>query len=411
MFSAFKKRGAFLALLFSFALVAAACAEDEPAATSTAAPATTTAAPTTAAPTTAAPTTAAPTTLPPPTPGREISACQVSDTGGIDDASFNASAWAGAQRAEAELEGVSIAFLESSAATDYVPNIDAFIAEGCDVILTIGFLLADATAETAATNPNQLFAIVDQSPGPFPPWADADGNMLSDFANLRGLTFQTDEAAFLAGYMAAGASETGVVGTFGGLPIPPVTIFMDGFVRGVDYYNTVKDASVVALGYDVETGEGQFTNNFDSLDDGRSFAETLVNNGADIVLPVAGPVGLGSAALCQDTGACLIVGVDADWNATAPEFSDVILTSILKNIDISIYNTINNVLVLEALGNPFNGTLANGGVGLAPLQDNADRVSAELAQEVADLADAIAATTPAAGETALSAFLAAMAAG
>jgi basic membrane protein A len=175
------------------------------------------------------------------------------------------------------------------------------------------------------------------------------------------------------------------VGTFGGLPIPPVTIFMDGFVRGVDYYNVVKGTSVVALGYDVESGEGQFTNNFDSLDDGRSFAETLVNNGADIVLPVAGPVGLGSAALCQDTGACLIVGVDADWNATASEFSDVILTSILKNIDIAIFNTINNVLVLEALGNPFNGTLANGGVGLAALQDNADRVSAELAQEVADL--------------------------
>jgi basic membrane protein A len=342
--------------------------------------------------------------LPPPTPGREVSACQVSDTGGIDDASFNASAWAGAQRAEAELEGVSIAFLESGDAADYRPNIDAFIAEGCDVVLTIGFLLANDTAAAAADNPDQFFAIVDGAPGPFAPWADDEGNMLSDYANVRGLIFQVDEAAFLAGYMAAGVSETGVVGTFGGLPIPPVTIFMDGFVRGVDHYNTVHDASVVALGYDVESGEGQFTNNFDSLDDGRSFAETLVNNGADIVLPVAGPVGLGSAALCQDTGACLIVGVDADWNNTASEFSDVVLTSILKNIDVSIFNTINNVLVLESLGNLFNGTLANGGVGLAPLQDNADRVSAELAQEVADLGDAIVAAEG------LAAFLAALAA-
>ena len=107
------------------------------------------------------------------------------------------------------------------------------------------------------------------------------------------------------------------------------------------------------------------------------------------MLPVAGPVGLGSAALCQDTGSCLIVGVDADWNATAAEFSGVILTSILKNIDVSVYNTINNVLVLGDVGNLFNGTLANGGVGLAPLQDNADRVSAELAGEITALNDAI----------------------
>ncbi|MCP3973068.1 MAG: BMP family ABC transporter substrate-binding protein [bacterium] len=327
--------------------------------------------------------------MPPPPEGNTVLACQVSDTGGIDDASFNASAWAGAQQAAAELEGVSVEFLESTDATDYRANIDAFIAKGCDVIITVGFLLADDTAAAAVDNPNQLFAIVDQSPGPFPPWADADGALLSDFANLRGLTFQTDEAAFLAGYMAAGASTTGVVGTFGGLPIPPVTIFMDGFVKGVAHYNSVKGTSVTALGYDSDSGEGLFTNNFDSLEDGRSFAETLVNNGADIVLPVAGPVGLGSAALCLDTGSCVIVGVDADWNNTAAEFSSVILTSILKNIDVSVYNTINNVLVLGSTGNLFNGTLANGGVGLAALQDNADRVSAELSGEVAALNDAI----------------------
>lgn len=388
MISAFRKRGAFIALFFAFALVVAACAEDEPAATTTTAGATTT---TAAVTTTAPPATTQPpaTTLPPPPEGKTVSVCEVTDFGGIDDASFNASAWAGAQRAVAELDTVTADFLESADATDYRPNIDAFIGQGCDLIITVGFNLANDTAAAAVENPNQRFAIVDQSPGPFAPWADDDGNLLSDYANLRGLEFQTDEAAFLAGYMAAGVSTTGVVGTFGGLPIPPVTIFMDGFVKGVAHYNSVNGTSVTALGYDTETGEGLFTNNFDSLDDGRSFAETLVNNGADIVLPVAGPVGLGSAALCQDTGSCLIVGVDADWNNTAADFSDVILTSILKNIDVAVFNTINNVLVLDAVGNLFNGTLANGGVGLAPLQDNADRVSAELAGEVTVLNDAI----------------------
>jgi basic membrane protein A len=329
------------------------------------------------------------TTLPPAPEGKTVLACQVSDVGGIDDKSFNASAWAGAQQAVSELEGVTAEFLESNDAADFRPNIDAFISQGCDIIITVGFLLAADTAAAAVDNPDQKFAIVDQAPGPFEPWADAEGNLLSDYQNLRGLVFQTDEAAFLAGYMAAGATETGAVGTFGGLPIPPVTIFMDGFVRGVDYYNAVNGTSVTALGYDVETQEGLFTNNFESLDDGRTFAQTLLDNGADIVLPVAGPVGLGSAALCQETGACLILGVDADWNLTAPEFSDVILTSILKNINVAVFNTINNVLVLDAVGNLFNGTLANEGVGLAGLQDNADRVSAELAQEVSDLEAAI----------------------
>ena len=392
MISVFRKRGALLALLFAFALVVAACAEDDTATTTTAPPGTDAPTTTAAATTTEAPTTTvADTTLPPPPPGKEVLACQVSDTGGIDDASFNASAWAGAQQAEAELEGVSIAFLESADATEYRVNIDAFIEQGCDVILTIGFLLADDTAAAAVDNPNQLFAIVDQAPGPFPPWADADGNLLSDYANLRGLVFQTDEAAFLAGYMAAGVSETGAVGTFGGINIPPVTIFMDGFVKGVEHYNSVNGTSVAALGWDVEAQDGLFTGNFDSLDDGRSFAETLVNNGADVVLPVAGPVGLGSAAYCQDTGTCLIVGVDADWNNTASQYSDVILTSVLKNIDVAVFNTINNVLVLDSVGNLFNGTLANGGVGLAALQANADKVSADLQAEVDAIAAGIAA--------------------
>ncbi len=327
------------------------------------------------------------TTLPPPPEGKEVLACQVSDTGGIDDKSFNETAWAGAQRAEAELEGVSIEFLESQAATDFRPNIDSFIAQGCDVIITVGFLLAADTADAAVDNPDQKFAIIDQAPGPFEPWADADGNPRSDYFNVRGITFQTDEAAFLAGYLAAATTETGVVGTFGGINIPPVTIFMDGFVRGVEHWNDVNGGNVVVLGWDPDAQEGLFTGNFESLEDGRGFGQNLLDEGADILLPVAGPVGLGTAALCQETEACLMIGVDADQFFSAPEFADVWLTSIQKNMDVAVFNTIQNVLTIDALGNPYVGTLENGGVGLAPEHDvpYPDGLADELQQLLADI--------------------------
>jgi len=403
-----RRRSAIFALVIAFALLAAACGDSEETTTTTTEPpattttqgetTTTTEAPTTS---TAPTTTTTTTTLPPPPPGKEVLACQVSDTGGIDDRSFNETAWRGAQLAEEQLEGVTAQFLESQAASDYRPNIDSFISQGCDVVITVGFLLANDTADAAVDNPDQLFAIIDQSPrvapdtvAPFEPWSDASGSPRADFRNLRGITFQTDEAAFLAGYLAAGMSESGIVGTFGGINIPPVTIFMNGFYWGVQHYNTVKGTDVTVLGWDPAAPEsGLFTNDFESLENGRAFAQNLVDEGADIILPVAGPVGLGSAALCQETGACLMIGVDADQFLSAPDFAAVWLTSIKKNMDVAVFNTINNVLVLDSVGNDFIGTLANGGVGLAPYHDFESAVPAELVAEVEQLqADIIAGT-------------------
>jgi basic membrane protein A len=403
MFAKLRKRGALFALVFAFALVAAACGDDDTADTTTAAPTTTTteaATTTTAGPTT---TQAPTTTLPPPEPGREILACQVSDTGGIDDKSFNETAWNGALAAQDQLEGVTVEFLESQAATDFRPNIDSFINKGCDVIITVGFLLEADTAAAARDNPDQRFAIIDAAPNAFS-WADVDGNFdPAWYVNVRPITFATDEAAFLAGYMAAGLSTTGIVGTFGGLNIPTVTIFMDGFLKGVNHHNSVKGTSVAVLGWD--GAEGLFTNNFESLDDGRTFAQNLVDEGADIILPVAGPVGLGSAALCQETGACVMIGVDADQTLTAPEYTSVWATSVMKLMDVAVFNTINNVLVLGDVGNAFVGTLANQGVGLAPFHDFESTVPAELSSEMDAIRDAIVA----AGS--LQAFIDAQAAG
>ena len=318
--------------------------------------------------------------------------CQVTDFGGIDDQSFNQTAWAGFEQAADQLD-VEIAYLESDDATDYAPNIQSFIDGGCDLIVTVGFNLAADTAASACANPEQLYAILDEAPAFYPgsAWADADGNPLCEFTNVRGVTFQTDEAAFLAGYLSAGITETGIVATFGGIAYPTVTIFMNGFAQGVDYYNQAKGTAVQVLGWDPAAQEGIFVGNFESQDDGRAQGESLSDEGADIILPVAGPVGLGTAAAALERG-FLVVGVDADQYLTAPEYGAAWLTSILKNMDVAVLDTVTNVVENGAVGDAFVGTLANGGLGLAPYHDNEDMVPPELTAEIEQLkADIIAA--------------------
>jgi basic membrane protein A len=202
--------------------------------------------------------------------------------------------------------------------------------------------------------------------------------------NVLGQVYATDQAAFLAGYLAAGMSQSGIVGTFGGINIPPVTIFMDGFHRGVAYYNTRKGASVTVLGWDPETREGLFTNNFESLDDGRAFAQNLYEEGADIVMPVAGPVGLGSAALANELGVedLKIIGVDADQYLKDPDKKQVYLTSVLKRMDATVLQAIEMAQDGTFEGGVIAGTLENGGVALAPFHDMESAVPDELKQEL-----------------------------
>jgi basic membrane protein A len=305
-----------------------------------------------------------------PAPAAAFSACQVTDTGGVDDKSFNQTAWKGVQDAQKEL-GIDAKLLESKAETDYEPNINSFVGQNCDIIITVGFLLGDATKKAAEANPNQKFSIVDYAYDPVLP-------------NVLGQVYATDEAAFLAGYLAAGVSKSGVVGTFGGINIPPVTIFMDGFVHGVNYYNKQKGKSVKVLGWDAVKKEGLFTNNFSSLDDGRAFAKNLFDEGADIVLPVAGPVGLGSAALATELGPdkLKIIGVDVDQTQTDPEHKGVYLTSVMKNMDSTSLAAIKSVQDGSFKGGVIVGTLASGGVGIADYHDLDSAVPADLAAEI-----------------------------
>ncbi|CAN5466693.1 BMP family ABC transporter substrate-binding protein [soil metagenome] len=300
----------------------------------------------------------------------------MSDTGGIDDKGFNENAYAGMQAAEEELGIGEIKFLESTSDADYERNIQTFIDEDCDIIVTVGFLLGDATKAAAEANPDQPFAIVDFTYDPAIP-------------NVAGIIFQIDQATMLGGYLAAGMSETGTVATFGGINIPPVTSFMDGFAAGINYYNQEKGTDVQLLGWDPAAQEGSFVGNFSDTAAGQQLAEGFIQEGADVIMAVAGPVGLGAAAAVQDADEVMFIGVDVDQAISAPEFEDVMLSSILKRIDNGVEGAIGSVLDGTFEGGVQVNTLENEGVGLAPYHEFEDDVPEELTAEIDALREAI----------------------
>ena len=181
-------------------------------------------------------------------------------------------------------------------------------------------------------------------------------------------------------------TKTGKVATFGGIKIPPVTRFMVGFENGVKYYNKKHGTNVQVLGWKTDLnkegfGDGVFVGNFESTDDGRRVAESFMDEGADIILPVAGPVGLGTAAAVKERGA-MMIGVDTDWYISAPEYKDVYLTSVLKNMDVAVFEAVKSVVEGKFKGGVYVGTLANNGVGIAPFHNFEDKVPADLKAEL-----------------------------
>lgn len=293
--------------------------------------------------------------------------CIVSDAGGWDDKSFNEAAFDGIETAAAEL-GVEFIAVESADENAYAPNVQNLVDQGCDLIVTVGFLLAEATANGAAANPDINFAIIDE-------FVEGD--------NVKPIQFNTVEAAFLAGYVAASYSETGVVGTFGGIPIPPVTIFMDGFVQGVDYYNSEKGTSVQALGWDLEGQTGAFTGGFAPGTEALTTAQGLIDQNADVLLPVGGPIYFSAAEAIRDSGRSIaLMGVDKDIFVSDPDIADLVLTSVLKNIANAVFDVVTEAATGGFDATPYVGTLENEGVGVAEFHDFAGSVDGELAGEI-----------------------------
>jgi len=314
----------------------------------------------------------------------KIKVGEVTDMGGVNDKSFNALGWKGVTDAISQL-GVDGKYLESTQQSDYAKNIQQMLSEKEDLIVTVGYLLGVDTATAAKANPNQKFLIIDyEYPDCYTGAVEGtDCGSSTDLTNVRGTHFQTDEAAFLAGYLAAGMTKTGTVATFGGIQIPTVTIFMKGFQAGVKYYNQKHSTTVKVLGWDDAAQTGVFVGNFNSTDDGKNTATSMAQEGADIILPVAGPVGLGSAAYCQTSGKCLIIGVDTDWFVSANEYASVELSSVMKKVDVSVFDAIKDVVNGKFTGGTAKYTLANNGVDLAPFHNFDSQVPQTLKDEIA----------------------------
>jgi basic membrane protein A len=294
--------------------------------------------------------------------------CMVTDTGGIDDRSFNAASWAGMQ-AGAKDTGAKVKYVASSSPNDYVPNLSAFVKESCNLIVSVGGLMGEATTSASKANPNQEFAIVDSPSVPG--------------SKIYGMQFNTAQSGFQAGYLAAGMTKTGKVATFGGLNIAPVTIYMDGFWEGVQYYNKQKSKKVQVLGWDeTKPKGGSFAQNFGDQNKGKSISKNFIQQGADIIFPVAGGTGLGAAAAAKESGGKVsVIWVDTDGCESAAQYCDVFLTSVMKGMEGAVQATV-GAAVKGPLTGGYLGTLENGGTGLAPYHTFDSKVPADLKAEV-----------------------------
>ena len=280
--------------------------------------------------------------------------CQVTNTGGLNDNYFNELINIGIKDA-AQTYAWEAVILQSASTADFARNLNIFSQADCQLIVAPGNL-TEAMQTAAQANPVQRFMLMDF--GFDPP-----------LENVWVQTYAVDQAAFLAGYVAASATKTGKVGVFGGIDIPPVTDFMDGFALGVQYYNRENGTNIQVLGWDAEKHEGLFVGSFCCSTEGRKMARQLLNEGADIILPVAGQsVGVGAGMEILEHGDAWVIGVDTDWMKTNPEFKDIILTSIEKRFDVSVMLAANAIANDSFMGGYHPGTLKTGEVGLAPIR-------------------------------------------
>ena len=307
--------------------------------------------------------------------GGAFKACMVSDSGGFDDKSFNQTSYKGMEDAKKEL-GIETGQVESSTTADFAKNIQSMVDADCNIIVTVGYLLGDDTLAAAKKNPDVKFAIVDNN----------DKEKYPAAKNLKPLVFNTAQSSFLGGYLAAGMSQTKKVGTFGGAKIPTVTIFMDGFAQGVQYYNQQKGANVSVLGWNAARQDGQFVPGdkpFENQDGGQRVAQGLISQGADILFPVAGPAGLGGLQAAKASGGRVnAIWVDTDGCVSAAAYCPQLISSVYKGLDVSVTEAIKAAKDGTFSNEPYVGTLENGGTGLAPFHQFESKVPAELKSEL-----------------------------
>jgi len=304
--------------------------------------------------------------------GSAFKACMVLDTGGVDDRSFNQSSYAGFEAAKEENPDIEIGFVPSDDSSAYETNLTTEVNNGCDTVVAVGGLMSDAVKAVAEQNPDQSFAEIDSAP-------------VAD--NVYGFEYNTAEGGFLGGYLAAGMTKTGTVGTWGGLNIPPVTIYMDGFWEGVQYYNAQKGTSVEVLGWDENNPSGgTFIGGDAGFTDqaaGRSITETFAAQGADIVMPVAGQAGLGAGAAAEAAGGSLnLIWVDTDGCGSAEQYCQYFISSVTKNLTDAVKQFTLDSAEGNAPTGAYVGNLENDGTGLAGFNQFDSQVPAELKTEL-----------------------------
>lgn len=284
-----------------------------------------------------------------------IDIAMVTDTGGVNDQSFNQSAWEGLQRLADDYDAIEVSYLESTQESDYEPNLQALYDAGNELIWGIGFLMADAIRTQAELNPDQRYAIIDFAWDEYPD-------------NLVGVVFKAEQASFLVGYIAGKMTETGTVGFVGGIEGAVIDGFDYGYHAGVKYAN--QEVEVLR----------QYAESFNDAAIGKSIATNMYRQGADIVFHAAGGVGDGviEAAREQDAWA---IGVDRDQNDLAPEH---VLTSAMKRVGQAMYNVGEQLLNDNWQGGQtIVYGLAEEGVGIAPTSD--EDVPQDILDEVADV--------------------------
>lgn len=270
--------------------------------------------------------------------GSEFKIGLVTDVGGVNDASFNQSSWEGLQKA-AEDFGVEVNYLESSTDADYVPNIETFIDEEYDLIISVGYMLADATKQAAEANPDCKFAIID------------DASI--DLPNVTCLMFRQEQSSYLVGYVAGLMTKTDNIGFVIGMANENMNLFGYGYCAG-------------AIDANPDITIQQFNaNSFADPATGKTNAGTAITNGADIIFHAAGATGLGVIEACQEAGVYAI-GVDRDQYNDAP---GTVVTSAMKRVDTAVYDSVEALIEGALEGGVHTYDLAAGGVDIAPSQD------------------------------------------
>lgn len=262
----------------------------------------------------------------------------ITDVGGVNDGSFNQSAWEGLEKAGEEL-GVEVNYLESATDADYQPNMETFVDEDYDLIISVGYMLADATREAAEANPDTKFAIIDDSS--------------IDLPNVTSLMFKAEQASYLVGYVAGLTTKTNNIGFVVGMTNETMNQFGYGYCAG-------------AIDANPDITVQQFNaNSFADSATGKTMANTAITNGADIVFQAAGATGLGVIEACQEAGVYAI-GVDSDQSSIAPK---TVLTSAMKRVDNAVYDAVQELIDDKLEGGVQTFDLTAGGVDIAPSQD------------------------------------------